>query len=133
MNNSNQTYPTLRLVQKLWDNPKEIYDLMNPNHKLKLYGLLNVKNFENKDSEWDWDSKISVPIIITKQLLFPGGRRTRGLTLIGDENETNGNNIESVNIVVSRINTNRGLSLKIAPLKIPFGRSPKSILKKISD
>ena len=48
LNNPNQAYPTLRLIQKLWDTPEKIYELMDPNHKLNSYGLLQVNCLEQK-------------------------------------------------------------------------------------
>src|SRR5262249_32054115 len=53
------------LAQRLWDAPEEVFALTDPAHVLHRSGLL--------DAPGDWDSVLSIPGLVARQLLFPEG------------------------------------------------------------
>jgi hypothetical protein len=73
LNDPLRTYPSLSLVQKLWDKPEQVLKLIDPTHPLFRFGLLRYAGGSSpSDSFIDWESPITVPALVANQLMFPG-------------------------------------------------------------
>jgi len=71
-NDPARVYPTLSLVQKLWDFPREVLALADPGHPLIRLGLLAPPVYGSVDRfslTPDWESPLAVPVPISRQLL----------------------------------------------------------------
>jgi hypothetical protein len=72
LNDPTKTLPTLSLAQKLWDQPEQVLSLADPAHPLFASGLLQpLADPSSPGSYIDWDSPITVPTLVSHQLLFP--------------------------------------------------------------
>jgi ATPase family associated with various cellular activities (AAA) len=73
LNDQTRTLPNLALAQKLWDEPQEIMKLADPAHPLNRFGLLApyLASPTELFTFIDWDSPITVPVLIANQLLNP--------------------------------------------------------------
>lgn len=135
LNDPSKKLPTMALAQKLWTPPEELYDIVNPNHPLVQHGILRIENLNQKHSDLDWESPITVPAIIANQLLFPNKPLISGLCIIaGEESKTSGKtSTSSIQIVASRIKSSKKSKLKIAPIRASLGGSYEDILNEISE
>ena len=81
MNDPPRIHPTLALTQKLWDQPDHLLSLVDPDHLLFRYGLLQIGSFTMmENAEIDWESPLSVPAVVANQLLFPESQLPIGLS-----------------------------------------------------
>ncbi|MGD9614570.1 MAG: ATP-binding protein [Alphaproteobacteria bacterium] len=64
LNDPGATQPTLALLQRLWDAPHEVLDLLDTAHPLSATGLLDPAPVH-------WHSPLQVAPMVARQLLFP--------------------------------------------------------------
>ncbi|MFX0092140.1 MAG: ATP-binding protein [Candidatus Hodarchaeota archaeon] len=132
LNDSTKNYPTLALAQRLWDNPEELYDLINPNHPLIRWGILRTESSIQNNFDMDWDYPLSVPTNIAKQLLFLDNSLIHGLSPVTHDKNKDFVVTSAMEIVTSRIKSQKKHGLKIVPLKVPLGGSCKDVLRGMS-
>jgi hypothetical protein len=94
LNDQRQAHPTLALAQRLWDAPEEVFALMDPAHVLHRLGLL--------DAIGDWDSPLSVPALVARQLLFPESALPNALASLPDATSLDEREVE---LAVARLKT----------------------------
>ncbi|MCB9706302.1 MAG: ATP-binding protein [Myxococcales bacterium] len=91
--------PTLALIQRLWDDPREVLEIADPAHPLFTRGLL--QRGEARGLGIGWEQAIWAPQPVTRRLLAPElgpppalapiaeppppGSETRGLAALADE------------------------------------------------
>jgi hypothetical protein len=132
-NDPTKVYPNLALAQSLWSKSEEIFDLVNPNHPLDLYGILQFHRI-NDNFEIDWDTPLSVSIIVADQLLYPDKPLIHELTPIqGEETEETIENIESLYLISSKIKSEFKTKIMVGPILGNMESSYKDILYKISN
>lgn len=82
LNDSNATQPTIALAQKLWEKPEEVFKIIDPEHPLWRYGLL--QSVRDNLRGVDWHSPLVVPLFVANCLLFPNSPLPQALVLLGN-------------------------------------------------
>jgi len=67
LNDPSRTAPCLALAQRLWDAPEALVRCFDPAHSLLRHGLLNAAP---GGTAGDWQAPLSVPPLVTRELLF---------------------------------------------------------------
>jgi len=79
LNEPSRTAPTLALAQRLWDAPDELLRCFDPAHVLLRHGLLTGIP---GTGPYDWQSALSVPSMVARELLFAGSELPPALEAI---------------------------------------------------
>ncbi|MFW9918572.1 MAG: ATP-binding protein [Candidatus Thorarchaeota archaeon] len=131
-NNQQKTFPTFALLQRLWDYPEEVTDLMLNSHPLARYGIIRIGKPASDDNSSLYESTITIPFIIANQLLYPKGEPAPEFIPIGKlRGDSKGRSL--LENVSSRILTTANESLRVVPIIKPLGESFQQFLSEISD
>lgn len=131
-NDPYKNYPTLTLIQRLWENSEEIFELFNPNHPLFFYGIIEFNIQVERNPELTWDYPLSIPSILVSQMIYPSSKIIQGLSLIAPKAKKFDGDLEKIAQIASRIKSNQNGDLKVIPMKIPYGCSIQGILEQVS-
>jgi len=132
LNNPHMTKPTLALVQRIWDKPKELYNVINPSHPLTAFGVLTIETNHREEQLLNWESTLTIPALVSRQLLFPEDSLLEGLTPIKPEQCVDEKTSNQIRLAVSKLKSESVPSLRVVPIRIPFGSSPKNVVKTAS-
>jgi vesicle-fusing ATPase len=69
LNEPSRTAPTLGLAQRLWDDPDELLDCIDPAHALFRHGVLGTLR---EDGPNVWNAPLCVPPLVARELVFTG-------------------------------------------------------------
>ncbi|MFQ5793438.1 MAG: ATP-binding protein [Candidatus Bipolaricaulia bacterium] len=134
LNDPVRTHPNLALAQKLWDHPERVLMLADPAHPLFRYRLLQHSGQTSQhNSEIDWESPIAVPSLVANQLLFPNLPLPHALVPVTVDDGEDVALTDDVRLVASRLNSNRGNTLRVVPVRGPRGSAHIEMVRGIAN
>jgi hypothetical protein len=117
LNDASKVYPNLSLIQRLWDKPEAVLNLADPLHPLFAFGLLRPPNGAMRFyNETFWEQPLTVPALISRQLLFDEIVNPEGLTALEaedfDEIELSGAGL----LIAHSLKEEKAEKLRVVPL-----------------
>lgn len=116
LNDNSKTFPNLMLVQKLWDKPEEILALADPQNPLFGYGLLVNPAGNNFRNENFWESPLTVPPLVARQLLSAKSVETDGLAPLDKLKIKEKELSDTERLIAYRLKTEKAEKLQVVAL-----------------
>ena len=114
LNDQNKVLPTLALAQKLWDEPEEVLSVADAAHPLFAYGLIHFIGPHGADTSWN--SPLSVPSLVARQLLFPETPFPHGLVPHAIASDEFLELTDSARLATLRLRDKSAATLRIVPV-----------------
>jgi MoxR-like ATPase len=140
LNDQMQTHPNLALAQKLWDAPEEVLALADPSHPLLRRGLVvRGRADSHRGAETDWETPLTVPSFVARQLLFPDTPLPHGLTPLNDPDAAAANAgdggeelPQAAHLVALRLGASEADALRVIPVIAPKGAARRELAASVA-
>jgi hypothetical protein len=128
-NDATRTYPTLALVQRLWDDQADALTLADPAHPLFAYGLL--RKVETAGTS-DWDTALQVPELVARRFLCGAASEARSLRRVAVTPDAAPPLPEPVRLSALRFR-GRPRDMRIVPLRMPAGAPASEVAARLGE